>query len=315
MSNPAALQPPQKATEQFELLEWFGRLPTTSAHQARLQFFQPTRKPAFQEERKVETKWGTATIKGKLGQGHADVLEAIFSECQDYQKMDDGTLQVLVDPHKIRVEAGGGKLLSGETLDNITDDLMSAIIKMYVPALQLTLNDLDDLENGSSHCELTKIKSSIIVEIVESTVSVQSRPGALRGVAGAKKGDGERHWRKIGEGQREQRRLWCVTFARFYVRLLERDLKLRYKPREIAQLKFGVSQAIARHIKTHDVAPPGGWYVDELIKVVGGAHIKGKELRNQRAWLKRDAAGLQRLGISLVDGKILTSPAVRNGEK
>src|SRR5690554_1146804 len=84
------------------------QLPTSTAHQARLQLYQPTRRPKW-AERVIETPWGTATVRGKIGQVHADIVESICRHAEDHRIVAaTGHLQVLVDPYKVRVSVGGG---------------------------------------------------------------------------------------------------------------------------------------------------------------------------------------------------------------
>ena len=145
----------------------FDDLPTTTAHQSRLQIFQPTRRPK-NEVRLIETAWGTAKVHGRIGQGHADVLESIFSEAADHQIMSDGGMQILVDPHKVRVAAGGDKL-SGAQLDKLITELMQVVIDMRIASTGM------------------RCLGHIIDQVIESKVKAPTRPGAI--------GDDRKMWR------------------------------------------------------------------------------------------------------------------------
>ncbi|MET3124701.1 hypothetical protein AAKU67_004318 [Oxalobacteraceae bacterium GrIS 2.11] len=128
------------------------RMPTTSAHQHRLQFFEPTRRPTFRTRYfEFETGDGTAsaTIKGKLGQGHSDILSAIFFHSvfrrEEKEGSNKGGLILLVDMHKIRTTAGRQlrtrsynkeKLdtrVSSDHVKNIVEDLKTVLITSQIP--------------------------------------------------------------------------------------------------------------------------------------------------------------------------------------
>lgn len=122
---------PRADDKQFELD--FDQLPTSTVHQARLQMFESSRRPK-NTEREIVTAWGTAVVKGKLGQGHADVLEAMFHEAEDWRRTDEGQFQLLVDPYKLRTVANGGKQGSHEQLVTVLKDIMAAVIDLKIHA-------------------------------------------------------------------------------------------------------------------------------------------------------------------------------------
>lgn len=107
------------------------KLPTSTAHQARLQVFQATRTPQ-QSVRIIETSWGTAKITGKLGQVHADLIEAIFYNAEKTIKNEDGRVEIIVDPYKVRMSVGGGKKYSYSTLDLRAKEIMDAFLELKI---------------------------------------------------------------------------------------------------------------------------------------------------------------------------------------
>ena len=243
----------------------FDTFPTTTVHQGRLRIFEPTRRPKLCQ-RDITTPWGTVFVNGKLGQGHADVLEAMFHEREDWRQTDKGAIELLIDPYKIRKTANGGKVGSGTQLDAILSDLMQAILDINIPERRL------------------RVRGHIIDEIVESKITKTSH-----GFGKGRKQGEERHFSK-------------VTLGRAFVGLVGRDFHLHYKPKPIAALQYGVSQAIARHIATHKTDPPGGWHLDKLIEAVGAGEA-GK-LGNRRRELRKDGEGLGLLGILIEDGRV-----------
>ena len=105
-----------------------ARMPAATAHEARLRLFQATRRPR-EIEHVQETAWGRVRIKGRLGQQHADVLEAI-RYCAEAQATDGaGRMKLLVDPARVRRMTRQ----DGSTLRQVLDDLMSCVIEIIEP--------------------------------------------------------------------------------------------------------------------------------------------------------------------------------------
>lgn len=141
---PARLESPKAAPTTCDLVgdgatssavgEVFKQLPTSTAHQARLQLYQPTRRPIWME-RVIETPWGTAKVRGKIGQVHADIIEAICRHAEDYRLVPvTGHMQLLVDPYKVRVTVGGGKAYARDTLWQMLTELRECSITLEVPS-------------------------------------------------------------------------------------------------------------------------------------------------------------------------------------
>lgn len=117
--------------------EVLKQVPTTTAHQARLQLYQPTRRPQWQE-RVIQTSWGVATVRGKLGQVHADIIEAICRHAEDHRVLPvTGHMQILVDPYRVRVTVGGGTPYSKDTLWRMLTELREVSITLEVPSKNL----------------------------------------------------------------------------------------------------------------------------------------------------------------------------------
>ena len=251
-----------------------GDLPTTTVHQARLQLFQPTRRPRL-VSREIQTPWGIGHIVGKTGQAHADVMEAIF-KCSHKNRCDSdknsptfGAIEILVDPHAIRKIAAGkqGGQLSGQQLDVLLTDLMQVVIS-------LSGNDVYPMRKGH-----------IIDEVIESKVEAPTIKQAI------KNKDGKRFY-------------WYIRISPTFTQFIANDLHLYYDPSPIAKLETGIAQAIARHVATHKTQPPGGWHVDTMLASVGVDTTSSVTMRNRRRELQKDADGLKKLGITIENGRI-----------
>jgi hypothetical protein len=121
-----------------------------------------------------------------------------------------------------------------------------------------------------------RVLGHIIDEVVESTMS---RPDPRTG---------------------RQRALWRVTLGAAWSTIIEKDIGLFYDPRPVAALRYGASQALARHVLSHSVGPPGGWKLDVLLRTI---HAPGR-LDHRRRDVLADADGLAAIGIEVQDGRV-----------
>lgn len=241
--------------------------PTTTVHQHRLQIFEPTRRPKL-AQRTISTLWGTATINGKLGQGHADVLESISARAEEWRLNAEGTVTVLIDPFKLRTTASGGKVGSGSQINKLLLEIQQTVVTVVV------------------HAHGVNVRGSLITLVDLSPRTKQPSRGGFSGFDAG------------GEIKRGGRSMWRITLGRPLVELLRRDLRLDYDPEPIAALRYGISQAIARHVATHRHDPRGGWKLETLLKAVG-AETEGASVKHRRNELLEDAVGLKRLGVSI----------------
>lgn len=242
-----------------------GKIPTTTVHQSRLQVFQPTRRPK-DIERIIETSWGSARIVGKLGQTHADMLEAIFYNAISTEKKDNGDVVIVVDPYKVRMSVGGGKKYSYSTLMKHTEDVLRVLI------------DLKIKSTGDF------IMSHIIHKIAKTEIVVDSPASNMNGS--------------------NKRELWAVIISNEFMELIRKDLPIHYNPMLIAQLETGIAQAIVRHIFTHKQDPNGGWKIDYLLEAVGVNKNDSQAFRNQRRYFKKDYEKLKKMGILVEENRV-----------
>ena len=237
------------------------RLPTATAHQSRLQLFQPTRRPKPIEEI-IKTAWGAIRIKGRLGQAHADILEAILSGCEKHAKLEDGRIKLLIDPYRIMKIANQP---SWSTFKKNLDDLMQALIEIKEPEHLRCLGHLID------HID----------KAVRSDGATITKCNPLGG----------------------EREMWRVEIGKAGTMLIENDLKLYYRTQEIASLKYGISQAVARHILTHRTQPNGGWKVDALILALC-PNIPAYSLKDRRKELVDDSPKLLMIGLKIENKRV-----------
>lgn len=203
--------------------------PTTTAHAVRLCLYQSTRRPKMLD-RIITTSWGRVRVKGRIGQQHADVLEAICYEREAKADLEDGRIKLLVDPARVRRRS---RQMGGSTLQSILDDLQQCLIEIIEPV------DFSCLGHLVDHIDLATRRDGTPI----------TRHDPLTG------GD---------------RRMWRVELGKAFCRLVAADIWIGYDPAPIAALTHGVSQSVARHVLTHKQQPRGGWHIDTLIRATAG---------------------------------------------
>jgi hypothetical protein len=102
-------------------------LPISTALQARVMLFQPSKKPR-KETRVFETKYGICKVVGRLGQQHADVLEAIMTTYKA-KRTNANKIEVLIDPYKVR-KLLSDAVYSTSTLKHILEDMITTLIEI-----------------------------------------------------------------------------------------------------------------------------------------------------------------------------------------
>lgn len=252
-------------------------LPTTTAHQSRLRLFQATRRPV-RGVWEIETAWGKVKISGRLGQTHADVLDAMLYTAEKVGLTPDGRIKLLVDFAKVRSIARqkSGKIIKTDdktknrivyhsSLEYLVDDLMGAVVEVMEP------KHLAEKGHIIDH----------IYMAVDSNGIPLKRPNPLGG----------------------SRNLRTVIFGTTGTKFLKEDLGVKYNPSGISRLRHGGSQAVARIVLTHTDQPNGGWHLDTLIAHICG-NITEQELWNRRREIKKDAVELSKIGIIINNDKV-----------
>ncbi len=106
-----------------------AKMPTATAREHRLRLFQATRRPKPLRDVEIKTPWGRIILTGRLGQGHADMLDAICFHAERRAELKDGRIKLLVDPAKVRRACGIG----GEQLKKLARELREATIEIKEP--------------------------------------------------------------------------------------------------------------------------------------------------------------------------------------
>lgn len=183
----------------------------TPTNACRIPIFAPTRRPMSVKSFMVSTSWGSATITGRLGQQHRDLLDAARMVAEREEETDDGRIHLLVDPAKLR-SAIGGESINTNLIKSWLIDLMQAIVEVKI-------NNPDIVVTGG-----------LISEVVDATVEPpKTRAGAFR----------------------EGRRYLRISFGTGWSKLISSDYSTHYPIRQVVSLKHGFSQAVARFCWSH----------------------------------------------------------------
>lgn len=106
--------------------------PTSTVLQARVRIFQPSQRPQMLTTKWIETAWGQCQIKGRLGQRHADVMESLLFCAERKRDINDGGVELLVDPAKVRKTLSDGRY-SYEQIEKLLVELRTATITIHTP--------------------------------------------------------------------------------------------------------------------------------------------------------------------------------------
>lgn len=105
--------------------------PTSTVLQARVALFQPSQRPRPLKDQVIKTKYGECTVKGRLGQRHADLLEAMLFCAEKRREINDGGIELLVDPAQVRKVLSDSRY-SYEQIEKLIVELRTATITIKV---------------------------------------------------------------------------------------------------------------------------------------------------------------------------------------
>ena len=106
--------------------------PTSTAAQSRVALYQPSQRPTLRTGEWIETSFGRCRVTGRLGQRHADVIDAIMHCAEKQRSVSDGGAELLVDPARVRRALSDGGY-SHEQLWVLLKECMAAIIEIKTP--------------------------------------------------------------------------------------------------------------------------------------------------------------------------------------
>jgi hypothetical protein len=117
-------------------------VPTTTVSPARLQMCQPTQRPVYKTGEWVITSWGRCRISGRFGQRHQDLLDAFMWNAEKKRITDDGGMEILVDPAKVRkTMSSAGYSLTG--IEKLIKELREITLELKTPKFNVMGGLLD----------------------------------------------------------------------------------------------------------------------------------------------------------------------------
>jgi hypothetical protein len=260
----------KKATDRRAL----ALLPTSTRAQSRVVLFQPSKRPTRRTGGWQASEDGKRRVRvtGRLGQRHADLLEAICFTALAKRDVEGGGVDLIVDPYRVRCSMGAGRgkwgNYSKEQTQVLLTDLCGAVVEIKTP----------ELEAQGYHVIGHLVDHWIPADPAECAVILPRT--TIDPLTGG------------------QRSLWCVRLGVALIALLHADAPLWGDPRPIAAMRLGVSQALVRHVRTHAFDPPGGWWLDTLLEAIGVA--PGDDRRNARRGLRSDESVAELLAHGIV---------------
>jgi hypothetical protein len=249
-----------------ELRERFSvQLPTAAGVFYRTRIFEAERRPK-ESTRDIDTAWGKATVKGRLGQSAADFLEGLLHFGKWTRVVQEGLFPaaiVQVDRYRVRRAMGVNYAFSSTGLDEIIADLQQSLVEVSING-ELVRGQLIGDSRGHARSSGTRGK------FIDPEEGAESQPKVLDVVV-----------------------RWPVLLA-----LATGESLLFHDPRRVAVLRSGIAQAFARHVLTHrDLGD--GWFIDTILKHIGGG--KSPEwMRRARMTIWSKQEQLAALGIVLV---------------
>lgn len=112
-------------------------VPTSTVLQARLVLFQPSQRPRNVCGDWMQTPYGRCRVNGRLGQRHADVLESIMYVAERRRDIEDGGIELLVDPAALRRSLSDNQY-SYQGIQDLLADLRAASIEIVTPEMEAT---------------------------------------------------------------------------------------------------------------------------------------------------------------------------------
>jgi len=229
----------------------------------RLPVFEPTLRAEFQV-RTFESKHGRLFVKGRLGQNHKSLLETILYKRKLLKRYKDEKgnihIKVLYNEYEVRKHLSGESIYSYERYKKLIEDMKQAYIKIEKEEQTIEGKLITNKTTSNKYSKQTK-----------------SNLPSLKG-------------RKINYG--------VLELGEATTQLILEEFCFTYNPRPIISLSNGISQALARYLKTYTRHPTAGYHLKPLLEALTG-EIQNKQWWKIREYLKEDAKKLENIGITI----------------
>lgn len=213
-------------------------MPTATATPARVRMFQPSQRPQERRET-ITTAWGTIKIEGRIGQRHADLLDATLYTALKSRKISDGGIELLVDPAAVR-RLMSAKQYSYEQIKRLYVDLENVRIELKTQKMHVLGGIIDHVVlseatrsnplNGEKR-RLWRVRLNIaFVQLIENDIKLYYNPAP---VAALKNGVSQAVARHILSHRQEPQGGWRLDTLIAAVAGDLNDAQMRDKRREI----------------------------------------------------------------------------------
>jgi hypothetical protein len=221
-----------------------SELVETPSSICRIPIFEPTRRPQTVSAFYVETAWGHATITGKIGQQHRDLIDAARSTAEKEEWTLDGCMHLKVDPARLRSALGGDKT-NYVYIDKLLKDLRKVDVDVYIKALDKTISGgiVSEHANGK-----------------EFAVQANKNRTLFTG--------------------KEERRYLRISFSSGWSKLIEDDYVSKYPLETVIKMKHGFCQAAARFCISHASVNETVASLMQKLNAKGHVRNKRKELED-----------------------------------
>ena len=162
--------------------------PTTTAIQARVMLYQPSQRPRWRDGDWIETSFGRCRVSGRLGQRHADVIEAILYCAERMRAVSDGGVEVLVDPARVR-KVLSDRQYSHQRMWSLLREAMAAVIEIEAPkfralghlvdqVVESPMKRPDPLTGGERNLWRVRLGASLVM-LLEHDLSLYYDPAPI----------------------------------------------------------------------------------------------------------------------------------------
>ena len=107
-------------------------VPTSTTALARLRIYQPSQRPQHRQGDWLDTSFGRCRVLGRLGQRHADTVEAVLYCAERQRPVSDGGVELLVDPAQVRKRISDSRY-SFTQIEKLFVELRAATITIETP--------------------------------------------------------------------------------------------------------------------------------------------------------------------------------------
>lgn len=107
--------------------------------------FQATQRPEFRSGDWIQTPWGRCRVVGRLGQRHADLIEAVLFNAERQRLTQDGAIELLVDPARVRKTMSEDRY-SLMQIWKLFGEARAAVVEILTPRMELLGGVIDHVQ-------------------------------------------------------------------------------------------------------------------------------------------------------------------------